>query len=422
MLKEVHDHLLQIKEHRLAVHQGDHVHAEAFLHLRVLEEVIEHHFRHRALLEIDRNADLTGRLVAHFGNAVEFFVAPEFVHAFVEHALIDHVGNFVNDNTRARMVAAELFEVRACTHDDAAAARTVALVDARQSIDDAAGGKVRRGDQRNEIIDRAVRMLKCMNAGVNGFAQIVRRNIRRHTHCDARRAVHQQFRQTRRQNNRLHFGIVEVRNEVNRVFMQISEHLLGDLHELHFRVAHGRSAVAVDRPEVALTVDERITHREVLRHAHDRLIRRTVAVRMEFTEHFTHHTGSLLRGRTPDVADFLHRVQHAAMNGLQPVTNVRKRTSHDDTHRVVKVGLAHLGFERNREKFVGNRIARRAVAALAAFVIFTLVFGRSIRLGRLGGISLHIRGVCRPTVFCRRSFSLCLPRDLFALSLLFFVH
>ena len=62
------------------------------------------------------------------------------------------------------------------------------------------------------------------------------------------------------------------------------------------------------------------------------------------------------------------------------------------------------------------------MAALAAFVIFTLVFGRSIRLGRLGGISLHIRGVCRPTVFCRRSFSLCLPRDLFALSLLFFVH
>jgi hypothetical protein len=105
------------------------------------------------------------------------------------------------------------------------------------------------------------------------------------------------------------------------------------------------------------------------------------------------------------------------MNGLQPVTNVRKRTSHDDTHRVVKVGLAHLGFERNREKFVGDRIARRTVAALAAFVIFTLVFGRSIRLGRLGGISLHIRGV-----FCRRSFSLCLPRDLFALSLLFFVH
>ena len=140
--------------------------------------------------------------------------------------------------------------------------------------------------------------------------------------------------------------------------MKIGEHFLGNLHEADFRITHGRRAVAVDRAEVALTVDERIAHGEILRHADNRLIRRAVAVRVEFTEHFTHHAGGLLRGRIPDIPDFLHRVKHAAVHGLQAVANIRKRAPDDDAHCVVEIRLAHLVLNGYREKLLGNGIAR----------------------------------------------------------------
>src|SRR5580693_7795109 len=47
-----------------------------------------------------------------------------------------------------------------------------------------------------------------------------------------------------------------------------------------FGVAHGRGRIAVDRTEIALPVDERQAHGEILRHAHERVVDRLVAVGM----------------------------------------------------------------------------------------------------------------------------------------------
>ena len=44
--------------------------------------------------------------------------------------------------------------------------------------------------------------------------------------------------------------------------------------QARLRVAHGGGRVVVDRAEVALAVDERVAHREVLRHAHERVVDR----------------------------------------------------------------------------------------------------------------------------------------------------
>ena len=73
--QEVHDHLLQVEQRRLAVPEGDHVHAEALLHLRHLEEVVEHDLGHGALLEVDADAELLRGLVAHFGDALDIIPA-----------------------------------------------------------------------------------------------------------------------------------------------------------------------------------------------------------------------------------------------------------------------------------------------------------------------------------------------------------
>ena len=56
-------------------------------------------------------------------------------------------------------------------------------------------------------------------------------------------------------------------------------------HEARFGVAVRRRRIAVDRAEVPLAVDERIAQREILHHAHERVVDRRVAVRVVLAEH-----------------------------------------------------------------------------------------------------------------------------------------
>jgi hypothetical protein len=94
-----------------------------------------------------------------------------------------------------------------------------------------------------------------------------------------------------------------------------------------------------------LAVHQQITHGEGLRHAHDGVIHRGVAVRMVLADHIADHAGRLLVGAVPVVAELAHGVEHASMDGLQPVPNVGKRPAHDDAHGVIQIGLTHLVLE-----------------------------------------------------------------------------
>ena len=69
-------------------------------------------------------------------------------------------------------------------------------------------------------------------------------------------------------------ALVVVRLEVDRVLVDVGEQRVGDLGEPRLGVAHGRRRIAVHRAEVALPVDQRQAHREVLRHAHQRVVDR----------------------------------------------------------------------------------------------------------------------------------------------------
>ena len=74
---------------------------------------------------------------------------------------------------------------------------------------------------------------------------------------DARRSVHQQVRERRRQDRRLFRRLVEVRDEVDSLLVEIRHHRFGERLEPRFGVAIGRRRVAVDRSEVPLAVDQR---------------------------------------------------------------------------------------------------------------------------------------------------------------------
>ena len=81
--------------------------------------------------------------------------------------------------------------------------------------------------------------------------------------------------------------------EIDRVFVEPFQQRLRDFGQAAFGVAHGGGVIAVDIAEIALPVDQRIAHGEILRQAHQRVIDRLVAMGMERAHHIAHHLGAI---------------------------------------------------------------------------------------------------------------------------------
>ncbi len=231
-------------------------------------------------------------------------------------------------------------------------------------------GKSGRRHQLDQLLDRAVRLGEHVQAGVDHLAQVVRRDVGRHAHGDARGAVDQQVRHARRQHRRLKFLAVVVRPEVDGFLVDVGEQLGRELLQPAFRVAVRRCRVAVDRAEVTLAVDQGMAHGEVLRHAHQRLVGRSVAVRVVLAEHIADDARALDVGAVPHVVRLVHREQHPPMHRFQPVAHVGKRAPDDHAHRVIEVGAPHLLFERNRQRFFGELVHREGLKFYHASIGF----------------------------------------------------
>ena len=203
------------------------------------------------------------------------------------------------------------------------------------------------------------------DAGVDHLAEIVRRDVGRHADRDAAGAVDQEVREFRRQNRRFFFGIVVVRLEIDGVLVDVAENFQRRSGQARFGISIGRRRIAVDRTEIALAVDQRHAHGEILRHPDHRVVNRLVAVRMIFTDHVTDDARGLDVLLVRRMSLLIHRIQDAAMHGLQPVARVRQRARHDHAHRVIEVGALHLVEDGN-----GTNIGR--LRRLAGLVIFRI--------------------------------------------------
>src|SRR5437773_2650291 len=110
-------------------------------------------------------------------------------------------------------------------------------------------------------------------------------------------------------------------------------------------VTHRRRGIAVDAAEVALAVDQRIAKRERLRHAHEGVVDRCLAVRVIELENVADEGSALAVPAAGSRAGPVHRVEDAALNGLQPITHVGQSPADDDGHGVLHVGGLHLLLE-----------------------------------------------------------------------------
>ena len=72
-------------------------------------------------------------------------------------------------------------------------------------------------------------------------------------------------------------------------------------------------------------------------------------MRVVLAEHVADHRRRLLVGAVGEEAELVHRVQDAAVHGLEPVAHIGERARHDHAHRVVDERLLHLVFDEARD-------------------------------------------------------------------------
>ena len=219
---------------------------------------------------------------------------------------------------------------------------SISGADAGSPEDRSTSREIGARDQLQQLIEGDVGLIHKSKNGVDRLAEIVRRDVGRHADRDAAGAVDEQIGKARRQNDRLFFLVVIVRLEVDGVVPEIVEQRDRDGREPGFSVALRRGRIAVDRAEIALSVDERNAHREVLRHANESVVDRKLAVRMILTDHVADGARRLVVGTVGGEVELAHRIENAPMHGFQTVANVGQRAAHDHAHCVIEIAAFHF--------------------------------------------------------------------------------
>ena len=174
-----------------AVHERQVVHAKGGLQGGELVEVVEDDLRHHALLELDDQADALLRgLVAHVGDALDALLVDELGDLLLQGALAHLIGNLGEDEAATAGLGG--LNVRLGADGDRAAAGLVGLTDAVRAHDDRSRGEVGARHDLHELVNRDVRVIDEGTGGLNGLAEVVRRDVGGHAHGDARGAVDQQ--------------------------------------------------------------------------------------------------------------------------------------------------------------------------------------------------------------------------------------
>ncbi len=136
--------------------------------------------------------------------------------------------------------------------------------------------------------------------------------------------------------------------------------MLRDLLQPAFGVAHSGGAVAVNRPEVALAVDQRKAQRPLLRHADQRVVDGEVAVRVVFAHNLADHASGFDVFLVPVDAQLGHAIEDAAVHRLQSVAHIGEGTRNDHAHGVIEIRPLHLIDDGDWADISGIAPARRA--------------------------------------------------------------
>ena len=375
--------LLEIQHFGLAAVQRQHVHAEAGLQRREGIELVEHDFGHGIALDFDHHPHAVPvGFVAEIRDPLDLLVPHRLGDDLDHPGLVHLVGNLGNDDGFA--VLGHRLDLRLAPDDHRTSAGREGLPDAVAAQYHAAGREIGTLHMVfDQLANGEVRVVDQRAAGVDDFAEIVRRNVGRHADGNAARAVDQEVRELRRQHRRFPDAVIVVGLEIDRILVDVLQQMVRRTRQPGFGVAHGRRPVAVHGAEIALTVYERQAHGEILGHADQRIVDRRIAVRVVFAHDVADDSGRLAERPVVVVAALLHGVKNPAVDRLQAVANIGQRPADDHAHGVIEVGRAHLVFDGDRfyvviEGLIGpGALGRLIVGRQAAAIAFRRVRRRS---------------------------------------------
>ena len=94
-----------------------------------------------------------------------------------------------------------------------------------------------------------------------------------------------------------------------------------------------------------MTINQRITQREALRHAYHCVIDRLITMRMQFAEHITDHRCGLARFGGRIKFELIHCVQNAALHRFLAIADIGQCPAFDYRDCVIEVSALGEGGE-----------------------------------------------------------------------------
>ena len=324
---EIFDQLLQVEQTWTAMNQSHVVHTERSLKHGHLVKLVEHHAGVGITLDVDDDTHTFAvGFVVHIRNAFDFLVVRQISDALDQLSLVHPVRNLGHYNL---IVCRMRFDFGLGTHYHTSASGFVGIAHTADTINISSGREIRCLDVLHQAVYVDFIVIDVCHASVNDFTQVVCRHIGSHTYGDTRSTVHQQVRDAGRHDGRFLQRIVEVVGKVYSFLVKVLHHLLTNLLQTSLRISHSGSTISVNRTEVTLTVDQRITHRPVLCHTHQGTIYRRVAVRVILTQYFTYDSGCFFIRFVGCISQFHHSVKNTAVNRLESVSYIREGACHD---------------------------------------------------------------------------------------------
>ena len=148
----------------------------------------------------------------------------------------------------------------------------------------------------HELVDGDIGIIDHCTDGITDFLQVVGSHVGRHTDGDTAGPVGEQEREGGGKHGRLLQGIVIVRAEIDRLLLDVLQHLLTDTAHFRFGVSHGRRRIPVDGTKVSLGIHYRVAQREVLGQTDQGIIDRGITMRVILAQNVTDDTSALLVG------------------------------------------------------------------------------------------------------------------------------
>ena len=144
-----------------------------------------------------------------------------------------------------------------------------------------------------QLFERKLSIIKQCDQGGADFLEVVRRNIGRHANGDPSDAVDQQIGELGRQDDRFLGCRGIVGPEIDGLLPQFAQERMRDRRQPAFGIAHGRRRVTVNRTKVAVAIDQCLSQAKRLRHPHQGVVDRLVAVRVVRLHYLADHRRTL---------------------------------------------------------------------------------------------------------------------------------